>query len=240
MKQKTIDIDELIRLSGHLSVLDLLQSVNNEFGATAAFGTSFGIEDQVVLHHISLVKNLKIEVFTLDTGRLFPETINLWSRTLERFKIPIVSYHPEPELLRSFNLTNGPNAFYENINLRKECCAIRKVKPLSKALTGKSIWITGLRSEQSENRHQLSMIERGDIIKVNPILNWTWEQLNEYVLKNNIPINPLHNKGFVSIGCAPCTRAIREGESFRDGRWWWENSENKECGLHQHNDNSNQ
>jgi phosphoadenosine phosphosulfate reductase len=233
MEDKILKDDLLLKQSASLTSQELLQLINDKYGKRAVFGTSFGIEDQAILHMLSLVKGLQIEIFTIDTGRLFPETINLWSRSLERYKIPIKSYHPEPSLIQSYLLANGPNAFYESITLRKECCSIRKVIPLENALKGKETWITGLRAEQSENRNNLSIVETGVVLKVNPILNWTWEQLNNFVLENNIPVNPLHNKGFVSIGCAPCTRAIKKGESFRAGRWWWENSQSKECGLHE-------
>ena len=199
------------------------------------FSTSFGIEDQVITHAIATQQLKNIEIFTLDTGRLFSETYSVWSRTNENYGIKIKPYYPENQNLENFIGENGINAFYRSVELRKQCCFIRKVEPLQRALAGATIWITGLRAEQSANRNNLALVEWDEgyqVFKFNPLLHWTAEEVKNYVKKNNIPYNILHDKGFVSIGCQPCTRAIREGEDFRAGRWWWEDNSKKECGLH--------
>jgi phosphoadenosine phosphosulfate reductase len=199
------------------------------------FSTSFGIEDQVITHAIATQALKNIEIFTLDTGRLFNETYSVWSRTNENYGIKIKSYYPENQILEQFIDENGINAFYRSVELRKQCCFIRKVEPLQRALAGAKIWITGLRAEQSANRSNLALVEWDEnyqLFKFNLLLHWTAEEVKNYVKKNNIPYNTLHDKGFVSIGCQPCTRAIREGEDFRAGRWWWEDNSKKECGLH--------
>jgi phosphoadenosine phosphosulfate reductase len=205
-----------------------------EFTGGIVFSTSFGIEDQVISHMVFSQK-IPVEVFTLDTGRMFTETYSTWRQTLETYAQPIKAYYPDAEALQVFTTENGPNSFYESIDNRKGCCAIRKVEPLQRALKGKKIWITGLRAEQSANRQQMEQVEwdeANQIIKYHPILSWTWEQVLDYIKVNQVPYNILHDKGFVSIGCAPCTRAIKPGEDFRAGRWWWEDQDKKECGLH--------
>jgi len=207
-----------------------------EFEGQIVFSTSFGIEDQVIMDLISK-KNLAIDVFTLDTGRLFPETYSTWSATLSKYDLPIKSYAPNAESIGQFVGSFGPNAFYDSVEKRKECCKIRKVEPLQRALKGHKIWITGIRSEQSTNRNANEIFEwdaNNQIIKYNPLLNWTFEDVKAYIKLNKVPYNPLHDKGFVSIGCQPCTRAIQPGEDFRAGRWWWEDNSQKECGLHVH------
>jgi len=199
------------------------------------FSTSFGIEDQAILHSISTQKLKNIEVFTIDTGRLFPETYATWDRTLLQYDVEFKSYNPNANDVEEFTNTNGINAFYKSPELRKECCFLRKVDPLKRALGNAKIWITGLRAEQSVNRNDLKVVqwdEQFQIYKYNPLLHWTLEEVKEYVKSNGIPYNPLHDQGFVSIGCAPCTRAIRDNEDFRAGRWWWENNSKKECGIH--------
>lgn len=200
------------------------------------FSTSFSNEDQVITDLIQQ-HQLPVSLFTLDTGRLFPETYSTWSRTLEFYQTSIKPYYPEAETLSDFVAANGPNAFYESVELRTSCCAIRKVVPLRKALQGNAIWITGLRAEHSPARKDLELLEwdaSNQLIKYHPLLHWTTEEVKQYIYQKGIPYNPLHDKGFVSIGCAPCTRAIQAGEDFRAGRWWWEDSTKKECGLHSH------
>lgn len=223
---KTTDIAEQFRL------------LSEAFGGEAVFSSSFSWEDQLISHFI-FSNNLDIEVFTLDTGRLFPETYSTWSRTLEKYRKKIVAYYPDASALQDFIAEKGPNSFYDSVDNRKQCCYIRKVEPLQRALRNKKLWITGIRAEHSPNRHDMNTMEWDDtnkIIKFHPLLNWTTEQVKEFINKNDIPYNPLHDKGFVSIGCAPCTRAIKPGEDFRAGRWWWEDSSKKECGLHVHAD----
>jgi phosphoadenosine phosphosulfate reductase len=216
------------------SIEETLAFLANEFKDKVVFSTSFGQEDQVITALIGK-NNLPITIFTLDTGRLFQETYDVFHKTLKKYQIDIKTYFPETSAVEELLNKKGPNSFYESVENRKECCFIRKVAPLTKALKGNSIWITGLRAEQSENRNDLDLFEydeKFDIIKFNPLLKWTLEEVQKYLDDNNVPQNALHKQGFVSIGCAPCTRAIVPGEDIRAGRWWWESS-HKECGLHQ-------
>ena len=212
---------------------ETLTFLADEFKGKVVFSTSFGQEDQVITALIGKNK-LPITIFTLDTGRLFQETYDVFHKTLKKYQIDIKTYFPETSAVEELLNQKGPNSFYESVENRKECCFIRKVAPLTKALKGNSIWITGLRAEQSENRNDLDLFEydeKFDIIKFNPLLKWTLEEVQKYLDDNNVPQNALHKQGFVSIGCAPCTRAIIPGENIRAGRWWWESS-HKECGLH--------
>lgn len=200
------------------------------------FSTSFGIEDQVISHAIFSQKLKNIETFTLDTGRLFPETYAVWDKTLLQYNQPIRVYYPDTDNLEAYVNKNGINGFYNSVNLRKECCHIRKVVPLQKALKGAKIWITGLRAEQSDNRNGLEIIqwdEQNQLYKYNPLLHWTTDEVVQYLKQKGVPYNTLHDQNFISIGCAPCTRAVKIGEDFRAGRWWWEDQSKKECGLHQ-------
>lgn len=218
------------------SIEDNLSIFSNQFVGKITFSTSFGAEDQVISHFI-LSKSLPIEIFTLDTGRNFSETYYVWNQTNERYHTKIEAYYPNQDDIQKYVVANGPNAFYDSVELRKQCCAIRKVEPLGRALKGKGLWITGLRAEQSPARENIPMIEWDEnhqLFKYNPLLHWTNEDVWKYIRENNIPYNPLHDKGFISIGCAPCTRAIKAGEDFRAGRWWWEDNTKKECGLHIH------
>lgn len=198
------------------------------------FSTSFGWEDQVITHLI-FANDIPIEVFTLETGRLFPETYYVWNRTLENYKKPILAYYPQAEALQEMVNAKGPNSFYESVDNRKECCHIRKLEPLKRAISGKDCWITGIRSEQSLNRTDMTNLEwdeQNNLLKFHPIFYWSLKEVKAYIKKHNIVYNTLHDKGFPSIGCAPCTRAVQEGEDFRAGRWWWEDQSKKECGLH--------
>lgn len=217
-----------------LSLKESLAFIASEFAGRVTFSSSFSFEDQVITHAI-LERKLPISIFTLDTGRLFAETYSVWSSTNERYQTKIKAYYPDQASLEIFIEDNGPNSFYESVTNRKSCCYIRKVEPLKRALAGNSIWVTGLRAEHSTERHDLPLLEWDDannIIKFHPILHWKTGEVLDYIRKFNIPYNPLHDRGFVSIGCAPCTRAVKEGEDFRAGRWWWENAAEKECGLH--------
>jgi phosphoadenosine phosphosulfate reductase len=219
-----------------LSIGETLHLLTGLYPGQVTFSTSFSFEDQVILHHIA-TENLPISVFTLDTGRLFAETYSVWSASREKYGIPIKAYMPDYDLLEPFVREKGPNAFYESVENRKQCCFIRKVEPLKRALGGQKIWITGIRAEHSGNRSQLTLTEWDEgnqLTKYNPLLHWTQAQVKAYINDNDIPYNILHDRGFVSIGCAPCTRAIRPGEDFRAGRWWWEEADKKECGLHSH------
>lgn len=217
-----------------LTIEEMLFELVKKFPGQVTFSTSFSYEDQLI-SHIILKNQFPISIFTLDTGRLFPETYSVWNTTNENYHTKVKAYYPDQSLLQNFVAEKGPNSFYESVENRKDCCYIRKVEPLKRALNGNAVWITGLRAEHSENRNDMSQVEwdaGNQIIKYHPILHWTTEDVKHYINENNIPYNPLHDRGFVSIGCAPCTRAIRPGESFRAGRWWWEDSTKKECGLH--------
>lgn len=219
------------------SAVDSIRLIQERFPKETVFSTSFGIEDQVITNMIA-ANGIGVNIFTLDTGRLFPETYTLWSSTIEKYRIRINAFSPEADSLNEYLAEHGPNAFYNSVELRKTCCDIRKVRPLRNALAGNMIWITGIRAEQSPNRDGMQMLEWDEvnqIIKFHPLLNWSYDDVKEYVAAHHVPYNPLHDRGFVSIGCAPCTRAIKEGEDFRAGRWWWEDNSKKECGLHSHN-----
>lgn len=203
------------------------------FPEKVVFSTSLGQEDQVITQLIAS-QNLPIQIFSLDTGRLFPETLELLSRTESKYKTRIKVYYPDTASVEKLVGDIGINGFYESVENRKSCCFVRKVEPLKRALAGNAVWVTGLRAEQSANRSEMRRIEwdeANQIIKYNPLLDWTFEQMITYIEEHRIPYNPLHDQGFISIGCAPCTRAILPGEDARAGRWWWEDSK-KECGLH--------
>lgn len=216
------------------SIKEVLTVVTSRHKGKIVFSTSFGQEDQAITD-IIFKNNFAVEVFTLDTGRLFNETYETFDKTIKRYKKAIQTYFPEKENVEELLSEKGPFSFYDSVENRKECCFIRKVEPLQRALKGKEIWITGLRSGQSAGRENLPLFQWDEtyhLIKYNPLTDWTLEQVVEYLKENNVPYNPLHDKGFVSIGCAPCTRAIQPGEDIRAGRWWWEDSK-KECGLHE-------
>lgn len=216
------------------SIEETLTFLADQYQDKVVFSTSFGQEDQVITALIAK-NNVPIIIFTLDTGRLFQQTYDVFHKTLKKYKKEIKVYFPEASEVENLLNKKGPNSFYESVENRKECCFIRKVAPLTKALKGNEIWITGLRAEQSENRNDLAAFEYDahfNIIKFNPLLKWTLAEVQKYIDDNNVPQNALHKQGFVSIGCAPCTRAITADEDIRAGRWWWESS-HKECGLHQ-------
>jgi len=211
-----------------------LKLITEWFPGKVVFSSSLGQEDQV-LTDVIFKNNLPVTIFTIDTGRLFNETYELLDRTNARYKKKIQVYFPEAADVEEFVVNKGINSFYESVDNRKECCHIRKVKPLNRALKGAAVWITGLRAEQSNNRHDMPMIEWSEekmLYKFNPLIKWTYADMMDYINKFNVPYNRLHDKGFISIGCAPCTRAIEPGEDARAGRWWWETSQ-KECGLHE-------
>lgn len=216
------------------SLIEALRFVINKFPEETVFSTSLGQEDQVLTDVIAK-NDLPVKIFTLDTGRLFNEHYELLEKTNARYKINIQVYFPDAKDVEEFVNMKGINSFYESVENRKECCFIRKVKPLNRALQGAKVWITGLRSEQSDNRHDMKILEWDEgrqLYKFNPLIHWSYEQMIDYIKEHHLPYNPLHDKGFISIGCAPCTRAIEPGEDPRAGRWWWEASK-KECGLHQ-------
>jgi phosphoadenosine phosphosulfate reductase len=223
----------LHQISG-LSIGAALAELAGRFPGKVTFSTSFSIEDQVITHYILSAK-LPISIFTLDTGRLFAETYSVWSATNDKYGTHVQAYYPDRALLEDFVAEKGPNAFYASVDNRKTCCHIRKVEPLKRALRGQAIWVTGLRTEHSPERrdHQLIEWDEGNrLFKYNPLLHWSTRDVRACIDQHDVPYNPLHDKGFVSIGCAPCTRSVRPGEDFRAGRWWWEDNSKKECGLH--------
>ena len=220
--------------TANMQPVDALAFLADRFAGKITFSTSFGWEDQVITHLIFKNK-LPIKVFTLETGRLFPETYYTWNRTLEIYGQLIHAYYPQHDAVEQMVSQKGPSSFYESVENRKECCGIRKVEPLKRALAGNDCWITGIRADQSAERQHMENVEwdeGNNLLKFHPIYNWTLDEVKEYIKANNIPYNPLHDKGFPSIGCAPCTRAVQPGEDFRAGRWWWEDQSKKECGLH--------
>ena len=228
-------IDNIKQLTNGLETVEALARLAEQFPGEIIFSTSFGWEDQVITHMI-FTNNLPIKIFTLETGRLFPETYYVWNRTMEMYGKPIHAYYPNNELLEQMVNAKGPSSFYESVENRKECCGIRKIEPLKRALAGNKCWITGIRAEQSANRLDMENIEwdeQNNLIKFHPIFDWNLDEVKEYIRINNIPYNTLHDRGFPSIGCAPCTRAVQPGEDFRAGRWWWEDQSKKECGLHE-------
>jgi len=225
--------DQIEKLETASSLVEALEMISDLFPGPVVFSSSLGQEVQVITDAI-FSYDQPIKIFTLDTGRLFSESYELIERTTARYKKPIRVYFPEASDVEEFVTTKGVNSFYESVENRKECCNIRKVKPLNRALQGAEVWITGVRAEQSDSRKGMPMIEwleDRQLYKFNPLLNWTFAEVMDYLKEFYVPYNPLHDKGFVSIGCAPCTRAIEPGEDPRAGRWWWETSQ-KECGLH--------
>jgi len=227
-------LEEIAKQIKDLGPVEALAFLAKAFPGQITFSTSFGWEDQVITDLI-FANDLPIKVFTLETGRLFPETYYVWNRTLENYQKPIHAYHPDAAALEELISAKGPNSFYESVENRKECCYIRKIVPLKRALKGNQCWVTGIRAEQSLNRTDMSNLEwdeENQLIKFHPIFYWSLEEVKAYIKKNNIVYNTLHDRGFPSIGCAPCTRAVQEGEDFRAGRWWWEDQSKKECGLH--------
>ncbi len=224
----------LLRELRNLTIDESLKKLAKDYSGSVTFSTSFSLEDQVITHLIAQ-SGADISLFTLDTGRLFEQTYAVWENTNAHFDIKVKGYYPDNIQVEKFLDEKGPNAFYSSVDNRKECCYIRKVIPLKRALNGKQIWVTGLRAEHSVSREGLELLEWDEgnqIIKYNPLLHWSTDEVKAYIARFQIPYNTLHDKGFVSIGCEPCTRAIREGESFRAGRWWWEDNSKKECGLH--------
>jgi phosphoadenosine phosphosulfate reductase len=216
--------------------LDLPQriaAVRRDVCGRVVFTTSFGIEDQAIAHAI-FNQAIAIDVVTLDTGRLFPETYELWARTERRYGRRIHAVYPDRVGVESLVACQGINGFYTSVAARKTCCGVRKIEPLRRALVGAAAWITGLRADQSDERAAISFAAvdpHHRLIKVSPLFDWTRERVLGFISEHGIPYNSLHDQGFVSIGCAPCTRAVRPSEPERAGRWWWE-QEPKECGLH--------
>jgi len=230
----TQNIESLNQQWAGLSADDILRNALSLFGNKITFATSLGAEDQVITYLLSKI-NKSANIITLDTGRVFPETYDLLHRTVNRYGIAIKSYYPDTNQVEELVNTKGINLFYESIENRKLCCHVRKIIPLRRALQGMDAWITGLRREQSVTRTDLKIVEwdaSNKLIKINPLLEWHEKQVWDFIKSNDIPYNKLHDQGFPSIGCQPCTRAIEKGEDLRAGRWWWEMPDSKECGLH--------
>ncbi|WP_299700108.1 phosphoadenylyl-sulfate reductase [uncultured Pontibacter sp.] len=226
-------IPSLLEELAGLSLSDSLAWLAGKFPGRVAFSTALGQEDQVITHAIFSEK-IPIRIFSLDTGRLFQETYTLWSETERKYQSKIVPFFPEAPAVEAFVTENGINGFYNSVENRKACCHVRKVLPLTRALQEVDVWVTGLRSGQSANRSNFNLLEWDEafqVIKFNPIINWSFDEMVSYLQEHDVPYNKLHDQGFISIGCAPCTRAILPGEEPRAGRWWWEQTQ-KECGLH--------
>jgi phosphoadenosine phosphosulfate reductase len=211
----------------------ILERIARDF-SPAVFASSLAAED-MVLTDLILKAGLPISIFSLETGRLHKETLEVLDKVKAHYGHDIVLYRPQPELVEEYVSRHGLNAFYDSVEMRKECCRVRKVEPLGRALAGNKAWITGQRRAQSATRSDLR-VEEDDpahfMTKFNPLADWSEEDVWNYIRANNVPYNPLHDRGYPSIGCEPCTRAIQPGEDVRAGRWWWENPESKECGLH--------
>lgn len=230
----TQNIDLLNEQWSGQSAEEILAKALALFGNKITFATSLGAEDQVITYMLSKIDKT-VNCITLDTGRVFPETYDLLHRTVNRYGIAIKSFYPDTAQVEKMVNEKGINLFYESIENRKLCCHVRKIVPLRRALLGMDAWITGLRREQSVTRTDLKIVEwdaANGLIKINPLLEWTEAQVWDYIKLNDIPYNKLHDQGFPSIGCQPCTRAIDKGEDLRAGRWWWEMPDSKECGLH--------
>lgn len=217
------------------SAEEILAWVEQRLGARAAIASSFGVEDMVLID-LARKHAPSLRVFTLDTGRLPPETYELIEVVRNRYGIPVETYFPERGRVEALESTQGYFSFRRSLDARKECCAIRKVEPLRRALHGRDGWVTGLRREQSLNRADVAVVEHdrehGGLIKLNPLAAWSRQQVWTYIQTNSVPYNALHDRGYPSIGCAPCTRAVKPYEDERAGRWWWESREHSECGLH--------
>ncbi len=225
------------KLNSEAKTLDaagIIQLAAKEFQGRINFASSLGEEDQVITDLIAKVAPA-IEIFTLDTGRLHQETYDLLSKTQKRYRLKFKVYYPDTAAVEKMVQEKGINLFYESVENRKLCCGIRKVEPLQRALKNVDAWMSGLRREQAVTRKDLEIFEWDEgnqKIKIAPLAAWALDDVHRYIKEHKVDVNPLHAKGFVSIGCAPCTRAIKPGEDIRAGRWWWEQPENKECGLH--------
>jgi phosphoadenosine phosphosulfate reductase len=228
-------LEELRNIFETLPIEKALGKLASLFPGGVRFSSSLGQEDQVLTDIIAKNK-IPIHIFTIDTGRLFNECYETLEKTKARYKIQIDIFFPQADAVEQMVNQHGINLFYESIANRQKCCGIRKVEPLDRALQGAKVWLTGLRASQNEFRKKLPVVEwvqERKIYKINPLLYWSYDDVANYIREFSVPYNPLHDQGFISIGCAPCTRAIELGEDPRAGRWWWESS-HKECGLHVH------
>lgn len=226
-------INQLLIQTKHLSWQEKLLYLSQNF-KNITFSTSFSVEDQVIADFI-IHSELNIEIFTIDTGRLPKQTHQVWQSSIRKYGAKFRAYHPAQEETQKYTSANGTNAFYESHDLRKQCCFIRKIEPLQRALQGKDLWISGIRKEHSANRENKDFFEFDEalgLIKFYPLLDESIDDIWAYIKKNSVPFNILYKQGYHSIGCDPCSRAISPGQDIRNGRWWWENNNNKECGLH--------
>lgn len=231
---KTNEITQLNEDFANATPEALLGYFLNRYGSRIALSSSLSIEDQVLTDMICRLKP-DARIFTLDTGRLFPETYNLIDQTAMHYGIRLEVFFPDCTEVEKLVADCGINGFYESLEKRKRCCRIRKLDPLERALRGLDAWICGLRREQSVTRSEMRAVEWDEahgLLKINPLIDWHEEQVWEYIRRNHVPYNKLHEQGFPSIGCQPCTRAVKPGEDIRAGRWWWESPDHKECGLH--------
>ena len=231
MKEKVEELNQRFKENSPQEILEYFIKNSDE---NIALSSSFGAEDQVITD-MMLNIDKSANIFTLDTGRLPYETYSVMDSTNLKYGIKVNVYFPNDNDVENLYKTQGINGFYESIQNRKDCCYVRKIAPLKRALKGLDIWVTGLRASQSVTREDMAAFEwdtGNQVIKFNPLINWSEEDVWDYIKTNNVPYNKLHDKGYPSIGCAPCTRAVKEGEDVRSGRWWWENPEHKECGLH--------
>ena len=229
-----MEIKEIRERLENKPVPEQLKIISEIFPGRVVFTSSFGIEDQAISHMI-FENDIQVDVTTLDTGRLFPKTYKVFNETIKRYGKKINVYFPDHEFVESMVTEKGPFSFYHSRENRLECCRIRKLEPLNRALRNKECWISGIRASQSDNRRQMDWIEfdeEKNLFKFYPLFSWSLEAVEGFIQENNIPNNVLHDKGFVSIGCEPCTRAVEKGADFRSGRWWWEEGGQKECGLH--------
>lgn len=227
-------INELNQQFKDASPIELISFFLDKYGDKIALASSLGAEDQVLTQMLTSIKP-DANIFTLDTGRLFPETYDLIDRTSKKYKTKIEVYFPQSDAVQAMVKEKGINLFFDSIENRKQCCNTRKIEPLKRAFKGLDAWVCGLRADQSVTRSEIQLIEwdeNNNIVKINPIAFWSEQDVWDYIDEKGIPVNPLHKKGFPSIGCQPCTRAIMEGEDVRAGRWYWENPDTKECGLH--------
>jgi phosphoadenosine phosphosulfate reductase len=216
--------------------MERVASIRRMVVGRIVFTTSFGLEDQAIAHAI-FQQNLDIEVVTLDTARLLPENHEVWARTERHYGRRILAFYPDRAAVESLVASHGINGFHNSLEARMACCTIRKVESLGRALSGAAAWVAGLRADQSDERAGISFatVDRPrHLVKVHPLFDWKREEVAIFVREHNVPYNALHDRGFLSIGCAPCTRAVVPGESERAGRWWWEREQKKECGLHRH------
>ena len=216
------------------SAKEILEYFLNELHVEIALASSLSVEDQVLTDMLYSIKK-DAKIFTLDTGRLPKETYDLIEKTNNKYKQKIKVYFPQTKEVEALVNEKGMFSFYNSVDERKECCYIRKIEPLKRALKGLDIWITGLRREQSQTREEMGLIEwdeGNNLLKLNPLIDWSEEDVWAHIKYNNVPYNKLHDKGYPSIGCEPCSRAVEDGEDIRSGRWWWEHPESKECGLH--------